>query len=114
MNNRITLFLAGSVIALSSMASQAAGNPTDGQAKAQVCAGCHGATGVSVAPAFPIIAGQHADYIVRALTDYQSGKRNNPVMAGFVASLSTEDMWDLAAWFESQDGLTTPKTANTR
>ncbi|TCO83795.1 cytochrome c553 [Plasticicumulans lactativorans] len=79
------------------------GNPEAGKQKAaQVCAACHGADGHSPAPAFPRIAGQHADYLVKALEDYSSGARNNPIMAGIAKSLSAQDRLDLAAWFAAQ------------
>jgi len=79
-------------------------NPQAGKEKAsQICAACHGAEGNKpVAPDQPIIAGQHYDYLIKALSDYRSGKRNNPIMKGFAASLSNKDIEDLAAWFASQ------------
>jgi len=82
----------------------AGGNPEAGKQKAgQVCAACHGADGAKpTAPENPILAGQHYDYLVRALKDYKSGKRENPIMKGFAASLSAQDIEDLAAWFSSQ------------
>ena len=75
-----------------------------GKAKAaQVCAACHGPEGNKPsAPDQPILAGQHYDYLVRALTDYKIGKRTNPIMKGFAAQLSKKDIEDLAAWFSSQ------------
>lgn len=82
----------------------AAGKAEAGRAKAaQTCAACHGADGAKPsAPDQPILAGQYYDYLVKALTDYKSGKRNNAIMKGFAASLSMQDMEDLAAWFSSQ------------
>ena len=93
-------------------AAQAAGNADAGRQKAfQVCAACHGAAGNQpTAPENPILAGQHYDYLVRALRDYKSGKRSNAIMKGFAASLSRQDIEDLAAWFASQDsGLHTQR-----
>ncbi|HLE67818.1 MAG TPA: cytochrome c [Burkholderiales bacterium] len=82
----------------------AKGNAETGKAKAaQVCAACHGADGAKPsAPDQPILAGQYYDYLVKALSDYKSGKRSDPVMKGFAVSLSRQDMEDLAAWFASQ------------
>ena len=82
----------------------AAGNADAGKAKAaQVCAACHGADGNKPsAPDQPILAGQHPDYLVKALSDYKSDKRKNPIMKGFASTLSKQDMEDLAAWFASQ------------
>jgi cytochrome c553 len=83
---------------------QAKGNAESGKAKAaQVCAACHGPDGNKpTGPDFPILAGQHTDYLRKALADYKSGKRSNPIMKGFAATLSNQEMDDLAAWFGSQ------------
>jgi len=68
-----------------------------------MCIGCHGPDGNKPsAPDQPMLAGQHYDYLVRALTDYKIGRRNNPIMKGFAAGLSKQDIEDLAAWFSSQ------------
>jgi len=67
------------------------------------CASCHGLEGAKpIAPNYPILAGQYPDYIVRALLDYQSGKRANPVMGGIAKPLKRKDIEDVAAWFSSQ------------
>jgi len=99
--NRLLVF----VLALAfAGAAQAGGSAAAGKTKAaQVCAACHGADGNKpVAPENPILAGQHQDYLVKAMKDYKSGKRNNPIMKGFAAGLSSQDIEDLAAWFASQ------------
>jgi len=93
------------VIALSlAGAASASGDAEKGKAKAaQICAGCHGADGAKPsAPEQPILAGQYPDYLVKALSDYKSGKRANPIMKAFASQLSKKDMEDLAAWFSSQ------------
>ena len=97
------LMIAVAALALAG-AAQAAGKAEAGKQKAaQVCAACHGPQGNKpTAPENPILAGQHYDYLVKALQDYKSGKRNNAIMKGFAASLSKQDMEDLAAWFSSQ------------
>ena len=92
-------------LALGAMQSASAkGNAESGKTKAaQVCAACHGADGAKPsAPDQPILAGQHYDYLVKALKDYKSGKRANPIMKGFADPLSASDIEDLAAWFASQ------------
>ena len=107
--NRIFTTCAAIVLVCASPLAEAGGDSKNGQTKAEVCAACHGADGNSTSPEFPKLAGQHADYIVRALTDYQTGKRANAIMQGFVANLSPQDMRDLAAYFTSQPGtLFTP------
>ena len=87
-------------------AAQAA-DPAAGREKAKVCAACHGEGGVGLSAMqdFPKLAGQYNDYIVRALKDYQSGARKNPVMAGQAKNLKAADIADLAAWFSSQQAL---------
>jgi len=70
---------------------------------AKVCVACHGVDGNKPSdPAQPILAGQYYDYLVRALTDYKIGRRNNPIMKGFAGQLSKQDIEDVAAWFASQ------------
>jgi cytochrome c553 len=98
---RLVAFIA---LAAVSLGLQARGNEEAGKSKAaQVCAACHGPDGNKPsAPDQPILAGQYYDYLVRALTDYKIGRRNNPIMKGFAAPLSTQDIEDLAAWFSSQ------------
>lgn len=81
---------------------QAAGDIDAGKAKSAPCAVCHGADGNSPTTAFPILAGQYQDYLMRAMEDYQTGKRNNPIMTGFAAPLTKQDRADLAAYFSSQ------------
>ncbi|MGQ0545391.1 MAG: c-type cytochrome [Betaproteobacteria bacterium] len=69
----------------------------------KACVTCHGADGAKPsAPDQPILAGQHYDYLVRALKDYKTGARQNPIMKGFAAQLSPQEIEDLAAWFASQ------------
>lgn len=73
---------------------------------AEVCAACHGPDGNSASGDFPKIAGQHRDYLAKALRDYKSGARKDPVMSGFANALSPQDIANLSAYFASQSGLT--------
>ena len=82
--------------------AQATSDVEAGKQKSAACAACHGADGNGTNPAFPILAGQYRDYLIRALEDYKSGQRNNPIMSGIAASLSKQDREDLAAYFASQ------------
>jgi cytochrome c553 len=68
----------------------------------QVCAGCHSADGNSMAAANPSLAGLNSEYINKQLTDFKSGARKNAIMSGMVASLSQQDMLNLAAYFSAQ------------
>ncbi len=72
-----------------------------GKAKSAVCAACHGADGNSNNPIWPSLAGQHAAYTYKQLTDFKAGRRVNASMTGMVAILNDEDMKNLAAYYES-------------
>ena len=83
-----------------------AGDIAAGEAKAATCVACHGAAGAEpIVPAYPILAGQHADYLLQTLKDYKNGVRNNAVMSAQVAGMTEADMADLAAYFAAQQGL---------
>lgn len=86
------------------------GNPQAGKTKAAACASCHSEDGNTENAMFPRLAGQYESYIIRALKDYKSGARSNPIMMGFAFTLSDEDMKDVAAYYASQKkGLTVPQ-----
>jgi cytochrome c553 len=72
---------------------------------AEVCAACHGADGNSATADFPRIAGQHADYLAKAMRDYKTGARKDPVMTGFANALTAADIENLSAYFAAQPGL---------
>ena len=67
-----------------------------------VCAACHGADGNSGTPAYPKLAQQHPEYLVKQLQEFKSDKRNNAVMKGFASALSDEDMKNIAYWVTSK------------
>ena len=77
----------------------AAGDAAAGQSKAAVCSACHGADGKAIQAAYPNLAGQHASYIAKQLTEYRDGERVNALMSGQAANLSDEDIQDLAAYY---------------
>lgn len=88
---------------LGAQAAMAQGSAEAGQQKAATCAACHGQDGNSLNPEWPSLAGQHEQYIVRALRAYRAGgSRNNVLMMGQVAALSDQDMADLGAYFAAQ------------
>lgn len=85
-------------------ATYAAGDAEAGRKKSSMCAGCHSIPGYRNAyPAYhvPKLGGQHAPYIISALQAYKSGARNHPTMRAIAASLSEQDMADLAAYFSA-------------
>jgi len=82
-----------------------AGDATAGQGKAAVCGACHGMDGNSSDAQYPKLAGQHEAYIVRQLTRFKAGQRQNPIMMGMAAPLSEQDMHDLGAYFATKQSL---------
>lgn len=67
-----------------------------------VCAACHGADGNSGTPAYPKLAQQHPEYLVKQLQEFKSDKRANAIMKGFASMLSDEDMKNVAFWVASK------------
>ena len=72
-----------------------------------VCVACHGVDGNSPTSANPILAGQGSEYLFKQLSEFKASGdkpavRNNPIMAGMTAALSTEDMKSLALYFSQQ------------
>jgi cytochrome c553 len=76
-----------------------AGDAVAGKSVAAACAACHGKTGMSTNPAFPNLAGQHANYLNISLKAFKSGTRKNDMMSPMAAGLSDADMRNVAAYF---------------
>jgi len=73
--------------------------------KAKTCAACHGEDGNATANAqYPRLAGQYHDYLARALHEYKSGERKNPIMAGFAGTLSDAEIDGLSRYFGELPG----------
>lgn len=81
------------------------GDAKTGAGKAAVCGACHGSDGNPTDKQYPRLAGQNEAYIARQITNFQSHQRQNPVMMGFVATLTAQDMHDLGAYFASKTSL---------
>lgn len=110
---RIMYALAGFSLALSVFTAQAqdlaAGKAVFDKFN---CASCHGVDAkTSVSPAYPVLAGQHPDYLAQALKAYKRGAlgskavanvRKNPVMGPFAVQLSDADILDVTAWLAAQ------------
>jgi cytochrome c553 len=93
----VAAYLAGAVLP--------AGAPVTGTAPQKItelCSACHGANGVGITGDYPTLAGQHADYLIRALIEYQKGDRKNPIMAPFAAQLSAADVKAIADYYAGQ------------
>jgi cytochrome c553 len=82
-----------------------AGDPLAGREKSQLCQGCHGEYGNSTEPLIPKLAGQYARYIVKELRNYQSGVRSHQIMNAMAATISDDDLADIAAYFASQNKM---------
>jgi cytochrome c553 len=104
----LSVLLGGSLAAASASAQE--GSVEAGRTKAATCAACHGVDGNSVTPDWPMLAGQHAGYIVRQLRAFKEGERTDVTMKPFADMLSEQDMLDVAAYFEAQ--TPTPKGAD--
>lgn len=98
---RNVLWFAG-VLALASMPAAAADVAAGAVKVKEVCQACHGLQGKSVSPDYPDLGGQHPDYLAQALRDYKSGARKNAIMNGFAATLSEQDIENVAAYFAAQ------------
>ena len=98
------LIVLAAAAALVACAGAQAANLEAGRAKAkEVCAACHGENGNKpLQPEYPVLAGQHEDYLIHALRDYKTGKRKNAIMGGMAQPLSNKEIEDVAAWFASQ------------
>lgn len=89
-----------SVASPSNAAGDAAvGDAAAGEAIAATCAGCHGADGKAILPEYPNLAGQHASYLAKQLTEYRDGARVNALMTGMAAALTDQNILDLAAFY---------------
>jgi cytochrome c553 len=88
---------------LTAPAALAQGDAQAGQAKATVCAACHGATGNdSPLPNMPKLGGQGERYLFKQLQEIKAGIRVVPTMQGIVAPMSEQDLADVAAFFSGQ------------
>ena len=92
---RTLLVLAVVLAPLSAQARDAAA----GKKRATACQTCHGMDGLSKLPEAPNIAGQVEPYLVKALTEYRDGKRENEIMNVVAKELSDADIANLAAYY---------------
>ncbi|WP_290765163.1 c-type cytochrome [Aquabacterium sp.] len=102
--------LAAGLAALGSTAAQAqtadgTADATAARQKVAMCIGCHGIAGYQASfpevHKVPKISGQNAKYIAAALTAYRKGERKHPTMKGIAASMSDQDIADVAAFYEA-------------
>lgn len=94
------------ILSMLSASLHAEGDAAAGKNKNAMCAGCHGIAGFRTAYPetyhVPKLGGQNAGYIVSALKAYKAGDRQHPSMRAIAASLSDQDMADLAAYYSGK------------
>ncbi len=78
------------------------GNPVAGAEKAALCQGCHGETGNSTEPLIPKLAGQYGNYISKQVRNYQAGIRTHQIMGAVAATVTEDELSDIAAFFAYQ------------
>lgn len=101
------------LIALCGAATTAGAQDRSLQELVGTCAACHGERGdQAIQPSYPLLAGQHADYLAAALRQYRDGSRKNAVMNGQAANLSDAEIKALSRYYARQDDvLYTPSYA---
>jgi cytochrome c553 len=88
--------------------SWALADATAGAQKSASCSVCHGIDGNSPSGVYPNLAGQTPQYLYKQIKDFKERRRPNAIMSTMIASLTEEDMRDLADFFSSQAPNTTP------
>jgi cytochrome c553 len=102
MKNLLVVVTTWAALSVATIPTFAAGDADAGKTKSAACVACHAATGNSILPMWPKIAGQSASYIIKQLQDFKTKQRSEPQMAPMVEPLSMQDIEDLAAYFSSQ------------
>lgn len=101
----VSAVLVASVTAFSAYAQEVKGDIKAGEGKISLCIGCHGIVGYQASfpeiHKVPKISGQGAKYITSALNAYKKGERKHPTMRGIAASMSDQDIADVAAYYEA-------------
>jgi cytochrome c553 len=93
----IALYFAGAVL---KSGTSTVGTPPP--KVAQLCVACHGKDGVGIMGDYPTLAGQHADYLARALEEYKKGDRKNAVMPSFMTGVSDAEVQEIADYYSRQ------------
>jgi cytochrome c553 len=75
----------------------------------RLCSDCHGMEGNPVSPQFPRLAGQQEAYLVKQLTEFQTGHRWDPTgsayMWGIARQLTPKQTKEIAAYYSAQTPL---------
>ncbi|MDN4502193.1 cytochrome c [Alteromonadaceae bacterium BrNp21-10] len=94
---KLILATAATLLSFSGMAADI----DAGKAKSASCMACHGASGLSMIPMYPHLAGQQEQYLKKQLKDFRDGNRKDPVMGAMAKALSDTDIENLAAYYAS-------------
>ncbi len=98
MKRQILTVLSALVLATAANTAVAA-DAAAGKAKSVICAGCHGAKGISAVPTYPNLAGQKEAYLAKQIKAFKNGTRKDPTMDAMVKALSNTDIANLAAYY---------------
>ena len=113
MKKFLTMVVLGAA-AMAAQAQEVKGNVGAAKDKVAMCIGCHGIPGYRASfpetYEVPMLGGQSAKYIENALKGYQKGERKHPTMRGIAASLTDQDIADLAAYYSQQTAETKPNS----
>ena len=105
MKKLLTMVVLGAA-ATAAQAQEVKGNVEAARDKVAMCIGCHGIPGYRASfpevYEVPMIGGQSAKYIANALQEYKKGGRKHPTMRGIAATLSDQDIADVAAYYAQQ------------
>ena len=96
---RLKAFILIMIGAMVPLAGQA-GDPKAAEALATtLCAGCHGPKGISSNPLWPNLAGQQEQYLIKTMTDYKEGRREDAVMGPLAQTMDDKAIEDFAAYY---------------
>ena len=102
-SSRVFKILVLTILLMSALPVQS-GNIEKGKQKSEMCAGCHGADGISISSIIPNLAGQKEEYMLNSLLAFKSGERKNGIMSSVVTTISDLDAEDIAAYYSSLGG----------
>jgi cytochrome c553 len=97
----------GGIILAGAVSAQTVGDPAEGRKLAGQCRTCHGIDGYAKIPIAPHIGGEPAAYLASQLTAFRDGTRTHEMMSVVAASLSDQQIADLAAWYSSHTAKAT-------
>lgn len=105
MKKLLTMVVLGAA-ATAAQAQEVKGNGDAAKDKVAMCIGCHGIPGYRASfpetYEVPLLGGQSAKYIENALKAYQKGERKHPTMRSIAATLTEQDIANVAAYYSQQ------------